>query len=335
MSELYSPAYREQLRLGVVGLLGTFGLSSRCEVSLLTVSENATFRVVDPQTGLATVVRVHRAGYHTVEEIDSELAWIEALRREDIVITPAPLARTEGGHIAHFADGMDTRQAVAFEFMSGNEPPSDEALVANFHTLGGLSARLHRHARQWSRPPGFIRKTWNLSTTIGDTPHWGHWQDCADIDASGREILERVSTLLHERLAAYGEDETRFGLVHADLRLANLLVEGDRLAVIDFDDCGFGWFVYDFAAAVSFIEEENFVPELRDAWITGYREEASLSAVEVAAINDLVMLRRMMLTAWLNTHAETPTAAELGAGFAAGTVRLARRMLDTGSPLAR
>ncbi len=47
----------------------------------------------------------------------------------------------------------------------------------------------------------------------------------------------------------------RFGLVHADIRLANLLVDGEHVRVIDFDDCGFSWFMYDFATTVSFIED--------------------------------------------------------------------------------
>ncbi len=38
------------------------------------------------------------------------------------------------------------------------------------------------------------------------------------------------------------------------MRLANLLIDGDRVTLIDFDDCGFGWFMYDFAAAISFFE---------------------------------------------------------------------------------
>ena len=71
--------------------------------------------------------------------------------------------------------------------------------------------------------------------------------------------------------SAYGQDAKRFGLVHADIRLANLLVDGDHVRVIDFDDCGFSWFMYDFATTVSFMEDHPRVPELRDAWVEGYR----------------------------------------------------------------
>ncbi|MEM8759566.1 MAG: phosphotransferase, partial [Pseudomonadota bacterium] len=121
----------------------------------------------------------------------------------------------------------------------------------------------------------------------------------------------------------------RFGLIHADLRLANLLIdETGHIGVIDFDDCGFGWFMYDFAAAVSFYEHEPFIPDVQAAWIEGYREVADLPAEDEAMLGTFVMLRRLLLTAWLASHAETPTAQELGNGYTDGTVALAERFLS-------
>ena len=137
---------------------------------------------------------------------------------------------------------------------------------------------------------------------------------------------------LRVRTDAYGYDKARFGLIHADLRLANLLADGSRLGVIDFDDCGFGWFGYDFAAAISFIEEQAYVPDLFDAWVKGYRSVATLEAEDEAMIPTLVMLRRIQLSAWIASHSETPTAQELGSTFTTGTVRLANRFLNGERP---
>ncbi|WP_256388879.1 phosphotransferase enzyme family protein [Agrobacterium sp. TS43] len=111
------------------------------------------------------------------------------------------------------------------------------------------------------------------------------------------------------------------------MRAANLLVEGERLGVIDFDDCGLSWFAYDFAAAISFMEHEPYIPELMDAWLEGYRQVAPLAAEQVAALPMFIMLRRMQLTAWIASHSETPTAQSLGAAYTDGTVALADRYL--------
>ncbi len=85
--------------------------------------------------------------------------------------------------------------------------------------------------------------------------------------------------------------------------------------------------MYDFAAAVSFIEHEAIVGELVRAWALGYRKAAPLSAEELAEIPSFVMLRRILLTAWLASHAEVPFAREMGAAYTRGTVGLARDYL--------
>ncbi|MBB4266137.1 phosphotransferase enzyme family protein [Roseospira visakhapatnamensis] len=333
MTGLYTDEVLDTLRVGAAGLLGTWGLSPDARVTLLNISENATFLAreagADPTSDDTIVLRVYRPGYHTRQEIESELDWITDLRAHHVVDTPEPLAVAGGGHIATFALNGDHRAVAAFAFMSGAEPSPDTDLTGNFHTLGAISARLHAHARAWTRPQGFRRKTWTWDTTVGPTPHWGDWRAAMGLEPAGAAVLARACRVLRARLEAHGTGPDRFGLIHADLRLANLLVEGDRLGVIDFDDCGFGWFGYDFAAAVSFLEHEPYIPDLQDAWVAGYRTVAPLRAEEEAMLPTFVMLRRVLLTAWLASHAETPTAQELGAPYTDGTVDLAERFLGT------
>jgi Ser/Thr protein kinase RdoA (MazF antagonist) len=98
--------------------------------------------------------------------------------------------------------------------------------------------------------------------------------------------------------------------------------------VIDFDDCGDSWYLYDLAASLSFIEHEPYVPELVDAWVAGYREVAPLSAEEEAELPTFVLLRRLLLVAWIGSHAETETARGLGAGYTAGSCDLAEQYLS-------
>jgi len=203
----------------------------------------------------------------------------------------------------------------------GAEPGA--AWFAGWGALGASCARLHARARRWARPAGFARKRWTFETTLGAAPHWGDWRAAMGLTPDGRATLERLSDVLAARLAAFGESAARFGLVHADLRLANLLRDGDRLGVIDFDDCGFSWFAYDFAAAISFIEDDPLIPALQDAWVSGYRRIAPLPQADVDEFDSFILLRRTLLTAWLASHAETPTAQALGAAYTDGTLRLA------------
>jgi len=321
----------ERLEHAVRRALPLWSLSPASDVSLLAISENVTWLVSDAASDRRVVIRVHRPGYHTKAEIESEHAWIHALRERGTVDTPALVPLRDGGWLGQISDGDLTRYAVAFEFMTGRAPAETEDLTNWFMRLGGISARLHQHARTWPLPAGFTRKSWNYDTTVGPIHYWGEWQNALGLHELGpeaRALLQRVCECLHRRLACYGETLDRFGLVHADLRLANLLVDGERLGVIDFDDCGFSWHMYDFAAAVSFFEHSPVVPALMDAWIAGYAAVHPLAAEHVNEIPVMVMLRRMLLTAWIATHAETPTAQAAGIGaYTHGTLALAEIFL--------
>ena len=170
-----------------------------------------------------------------------------------------------------------------------------------------------------------------METILGPRPHWGHWRQAQGLDAPGETLLARATEALAARLTAYGTGPDRFGLIHADLRLANLMVAGDRLTAIDFDDCGFGWWAYDLAAALSFIETDPRLPDLIARWLEGYASVAPLQAEDRAMIPSLIFLRRVLLTAWLATRADSDTAQGFGgSGYTAGTLELAEGYLSGG-----
>ncbi|MBE9605179.1 phosphotransferase enzyme family protein [Acetobacteraceae bacterium H6797] len=323
---IYDQPFLDRLAAGLRAKLPVWGATDDAQVELLTISENATFRVSSKSAG-KMIIRVHRPDYHSEAEILSELAWIQSLSQSGIVATPGIVAAKDGTLLQRFSDGDTLRHAVAFEFMPGREPDAESNLPAWFRTLGAVNARLHAHSQGWTRPEGFTRKLWDFDHIIGASAHWGDWREAPGLTDEGKAILERAHAELEKRTAAYGYGPDRFGLVHCDMRTANLLVDGDRLGVIDFDDCGFCWFAYDFAAAVSFMEHEPFLPELMAAWLEGYRSIAPFDAAQEAALPMFVMLRRMQLTAWIASHAETPTAQSMGAAYTAGTVALAERFL--------
>jgi Ser/Thr protein kinase RdoA (MazF antagonist) len=324
----YTPAVLGELDRRVRAALGRWGLSPATAIRLLNVSENATYALHDPAGARDLVLRLHRVGYSSAAEIRSELCWMEALRRDGVIETAAPLAAADGEYVQTLppVEEGPPRFAVAFERLPGREPDASEA-VQWFERLGELTARMHLHVRSWTLPPKFARKRWDLAAMVGPQGHWGPWRAGIGLGAEGAALLDRVLDVIGRRLERFGDDGEVFGLVHADLRLANLLVDGTRLRIIDFDDCGFSWFAYDFAAAVSFIEHDPGVPDLLQAWCRGYAKAARLPAEVRAEIPAFVILRRILLTAWLASHAEVPFAREFGAAYTEGSVALAERFM--------
>lgn len=329
--DLSDAAVAEQLDPVARRALTEYGVAPDAELTLLNVSENATFAVDDPGTGQRTVLRVHRHGYHDAPAIESELAWLDALRNDTGIRTPRVLPTADGRRLLSLPEDRhrDPRHVVHFEFLPGAEPtPSGERLPQSFELLGAITARMHDHALRWRRPAGFKRFSWDYDAAFGVEHRWGRWQDGMAVGAEEREVLGRLDGVLSRRLAGFGAGPHRFGLVHADLRLANLLEDGDQTYVIDFDDCGWGWFLYDFGTAVSFFEHDPRVPELTDAWVRGYRTVRTLPAEDEAELPTFVMMRRLLLVAWIGSHAGTELAREMGEDYTAGSCALAEDYLS-------
>ena len=71
------------------------------------------------------------------------------------------------------------------------------------------------------------------------------------------------------------------------------------------------------------VEDDPAVPALLAAWLDGYRTVAPFAPEDEAEIPAFVMLRRLLLLAWITSHAEAPTAQTLAGTYTSGTLALA------------
>lgn len=330
MTDFYQLPHEEQLRRLLVlaeSALNRYAIPAGVSVKMINLSENATYKLEDGASGRKWALRVHREGYHSQAAIASELAWCIALRKEADVLTPVPVAGKDDELIQVVAHHLlpRPRHVVLFDWETGGEPAEND--VAGFETLGEMAAKMHRHVRTWQKPSYFERHTWDFATSLGSTPHWGRWKDGMGFTPEITAVFQRAVDLIEQRLRRYGKGPERFDLIHCDMRLANLLMDGRTVKAIDFDDSGFSWLMYDCATTVSFFEHKPEVPELLAAWVRGYRRVAPLGAEDEAEIPTFVMLRRLLLVAWIGSHSETELAQSMGVQYTRGTVALCEAYL--------
>ncbi|MGB3482955.1 MAG: phosphotransferase [Mycobacterium sp.] len=307
--------------------LSAYGHDTRAPLRLLSLSENATYLVDGPDP---IVLRVHRPGYHSLSAIRSELSWMAALRDETSVVTPHLIPAVDGREVvAAVVDGV-VLHVDAVSFIAGctaEERPD----AAGFDQLGRLTAVMHNHVQTWQAPDYFTRFRWDFDTMIGPGARWGDWRTAPGLGDDDTALIQRAADRIGDRLRNFGSGPDRFGLVHADLRMANLMVDpadpGAPITVIDFDDCGWSWHLADLGAVVSFIEDTPEAELIIADWLRGYRQVRTLPDEHLDLVSTFVMLRRIMLTAWIASHADADAAAALAPTFAADTARLAWRYL--------
>nr|WP_275899484.1 phosphotransferase [Bacillus piscicola] len=294
-------------------------------------SENATYLVKNRKSGEKNILRVCRPDYHKKTQIESELAWLRAVDEQSSIEVSVPVQGKNGEFVQQIKLENDPRDyyCTMFTFLEGTAPDEEkeEELVQQFEKLGEVTAHLHNHSQNWPDTSALDREPWNYETILGDEPKWARWQDGVAITPERQKLFQRVSDTIKRRLEKFGKGPERYGLIHADLRLANLLVEGENIKVIDFDDCGFGWFLFDLGAALSFIEHKPYVPDLVEAWVKGYRKVRPLSQEEEEEIPTFIMLRRLMLISWIGSR-DNETAEEMGAEYTEATDQLAKDYLE-------
>ncbi|HET9344186.1 MAG TPA: phosphotransferase, partial [Candidatus Limnocylindrales bacterium] len=275
----------ELARLRRVGrsALARFGLAAD-SVRLLQYEQNATFKV--RARGEAYVLRISRAGVHDAATIESEAAWLAALARDTSVVAPVPVSTSDGRFVVAIEDpGLDDVQlCVVFRWLEGRLV-SRRLTPRHLAQLGELIATLHGQALGWRPRPGFVRPRVDTLTSpakrasIASSPTLPA-STRVPTDGDADAALELVTTLISQDAGAAFKDAldlvwstTRAlsdrsqpaALIHADLHHENVLFHDGRIRVIDFDDCGWGYPLYDLAVELSEVTAREDYGRLSDA----------------------------------------------------------------------
>jgi Ser/Thr protein kinase RdoA (MazF antagonist) len=265
-----------------VAALRHYSLPETAALQLLKHRENSVFQVTNPESGERSVLRVHRTGYQTAASILSELQWMQALGSAG-VRTPAVIPARDGTLV------------VSAQIDELAEPR--------------LCARCHAQVDRWKLPDGFYRQSWDEAALLDGrhpiiAPAWDNWA----LNDAQRALVLDCREALRRRLNQWGKSRERYGLIHADLMPENLIVAADGIRLIDFDDCGFGWFLYDPASALLYYYGQDFYPDLQAAWAAGYRSVRTLTAEDISELPTFLLLRCFYGLGWLHTRRNSEAA---------------------------
>lgn len=309
------------------GVIAQWALPHDAIVKLITVSENATFLVTADGIDVG-VVRLHRPGYLSdAVQITAELRWVEAIAQQTEVAVPRPVSGATGDLVHTLVDPDGTVwTAVMFEFVTGDVLESVTDPLPFASTIGRTTALLHEHARTWTPPAGFSRFEWDLPDLLGVSARWGTWE-AAPLPTGTLAVLKRAEEKALRIVDRLERTPERWGLIHADLRPSNIMIDGDDLVVIDFDDAGYGWYLYDFAAALSFGEHLPTARQNAGDWVAGYRSVLPFTEEDAELACAFSMIRRLTMLGWTTTHRIDALPPELQDRDGAGSLAVAERFL--------
>jgi Ser/Thr protein kinase RdoA (MazF antagonist) len=276
-------------------------------LSFIAHGENTTFRVDSGDARF--LMRVHRPNRHgrgvdSRVAVGSELDWLAALRQDTDLNVPEPI-RSRGGQWTTVADGL---VCSVLGWQNGRIQASRPRPV-HFRRLGGVLARLHDHASGWAPPSGFLRMRWDWETFFGDTMEYGGVSSagCWDLLAAPvRAQFDETARRMRGIMAALGAKPDAFGLIHADLHLENALFDGDAVRLIDFDDCGFGYWLYDIAVPLWEYHGRDDYAAFQAALLDGYRERRELP--DLTHLDAFIATRHVAFGLWFAGMAQVNPA---------------------------
>lgn len=299
------------------------------DASLLFISDTCSivFRVDAPDQQYTLRIDPFPSNPDSLSMLEAELLWLAALRKDTTLAVPEPVPAQDGTLVQivstqHLPEGYPV---TLLKWMPGelieNQPTPD--ILAQ---MGAFMAQLHRHAEQFRFPEGVTR----AHTAWDKLAYWQNPENdtTKTITPEQRDLCSRASERLLTEIEQIGTQE-EYGLIHADLHLANCLLHEGRLGVIDFADCRFAAYFYDMAVPLTYLDERPDYGELKAAFFEGYASERSLPEHYEAAVQTFMVARAIDIIEWIHFDWPNPNHFPFGPGLLAEATRRIQGYMGT------
>lgn len=252
---------------------------------------NATLKV-ETTDGQLFALRINTNSPRTPENLKAEIAFLRLLAADGRVKVPQPIQNSEGDFYTSVFHEPSLRMfhCVLYSWIEGEEL-EDEPIDDQLKAMGVAMATMHLVAPTFELPHGATLPTF-------DDPLW--WtedfllSEKSVLDAEAKEMISRALAAIKDGVAKFYEGTTSM-IIHADMHGGNVLWNEDHLSVIDFDDCGFGLPIQDFATALYYFD----TPEQDLAFKEGYKSVAPLPECSEREMKMFFLQRRIVLLNYL------------------------------------
>jgi Ser/Thr protein kinase RdoA (MazF antagonist) len=246
-------------------------------------SGGVAFRVETLKGGQAYLLKLHTHLRGDSAVLESGLLWLAALAEETDLVVQEPVRTAEGRLVVEVTVPDEPGKTVCgslVRWVDGDHFPGAPSWRESRFVpcspqwacrLGVMVAKLHRHASQWIPPLGYTRPRY-------DAARMYEWlRELRSLVQEGRiapeevELLAQAAQRVERLMVELGTDKPYWGLVHADLCPDNYVICGDEVRPLDFDLCGFSYYMLDVAYALLWHSPRN-----RCAFLEGYGQLRTL-----------------------------------------------------------
>jgi len=231
----------------------------------------------------------------------SELTWLSALRYGAGLPVPEPVPTLDGRLLTTIkTPGVPNERVVSLmRWVDGRQLTAESLRLPHARAWGQLMGQLHAFAAGWQPPKDFKRFHWDWDGLLGNgVLHIPVDELVALMPMRYQEPFKVVSQEIKVAMETFGKESDAYGMIHTDMYLENLLFKGAEPRAIDFEDCGFGYWLYDIGIVLSEWIWTDEYPWIRDAFLEGYSEIRTLPEEQLEYLDLFTGGRYCDFTLW-------------------------------------
>lgn len=322
------PNPRPADQLAAAGALACYDLPQVTRLRPIRTTNNAVFEVTTDGASDRPhryVLRVHRPHYRTAEQTRSELYLLQLLQDAlpgDGLSVPQPVPARDGALVVEAAphNGV-TRHCDLLTWIDGRVRRPGRGLGPRAtHRLGQALAWVHTVTAALDPPPGFDLPEWDAEAMFGPASDQPPEPLAGLISPTDWRLYQEIADRTRAVFARLAAQPDARGVLHFDFILGNCHLHysgtGWRVGIIDFDDCGWGFLLYDLCPLLGNLADFPGYPARRRAFLAGYRSFRPLPTAWEAYLPLLMAARHVQCCLWTaqlerSTGTGPPAAAHI------------------------
>jgi len=278
---------------------------------------NMVFRVTTADADY--VLRLHPPGSSDAARLRSQLQWLASIRRETNLMAPYPVVALVDGREQLWLElrheslhGTSVVYAALFEYIEGERKPARDLSADDVYRIGEYLGTLHTDAQvKPARDFAGARLDWE-GLFGEDSPYASPSERALNRSEQGG-ILDQVAEHLRAPLSKLASNPEAMGKIHADLLAKNILFRADSVAALDFEYCGWGFYLYDLAPLLWQLKGERAADYvlLEEAMWRGYTSIRRMDEGDRALLETFIAARQLASIRWLSANQQNPTVRDL------------------------
>jgi Ser/Thr protein kinase RdoA (MazF antagonist) len=267
-----------------------------------------TIRVVAPG-GASYAIRFQLQRRMPLRVVLAELAWLQAIHQVTPLQVPQPQP-TRDGQLALLVtpEGTDPLIATCFAWLPGRH--KHHVTPDDAWRMGKTLGCLHHFSRTYQLPAGLER--WDFDREAFTTEHGPAIRErlSQHLEHADWQAVHQAFRFVVEALHRVDQEPGSYGLIQADTNLTNWLFQCQRVALLDFEVCCNGYYVFDIGRVLhSMAETHANHAALTTAFASGYQTRSALPPIGDMRLTTGMLMSLIDCVVWacdLPTALQTP-----------------------------